>query len=119
MVIGKLPSMLNYSKYFYRRFDKRGAKESLIGSLILSLIGNLLYSFSGISNKWMILASRTIVGFGTGVLSVIRAYVGTVTTKEERTRFMAYTSVTQFLGFALMPSKYYSFIIIIHLSFSF
>jgi MFS family permease len=82
-----------------------------------------LYCFSTITNTYVLFISRTIAGFGTGketlkfffsktqsficigVLSVTRAYVASQTTKEERTKYIGYVSGTQFVGFAVTPSK--------------
>lgn len=84
-------------------YNKRGAKEVLIVSLVCSIIGNVMYSLSSVTNLWMIFISRTLVGFGTGILSVVRAFVAESTTKEQRLRFIAYSAAVQFIGFAVVP----------------
>jgi hypothetical protein len=52
---------------------------------------------------WAFLLSRIVVGLGAGTLGQSRGYVSQVTTKEQRTRFMAYLTVSQFAGFAVTP----------------
>ena len=75
----------------------------LIGSLVISIIGNLLYSFGGVTDKWTVFVSRVLVGFGSGTLSPVRATLADVSTKEQRVRFMALSNAIQFVGFAILP----------------
>jgi len=74
-----------------------------MGSLLISVIGNLLYSSGYVTNMWVIFFGRFLVGFGSGTLSPIRASIADATTKEQRVRFMALSNATQFLGFAIVP----------------
>jgi len=84
-------------------YNKRGGKEVLIFSLLISIFGNFAYSFAPLTGWWIILVSRSVVGLGSGILSVVRACIADITTVEQRTRFMAYSSAVQFLGFAIVP----------------
>jgi len=84
-------------------YNKRGGKEVLIFSLALSAVAHIIYSFAGLTGWWILLISRTAVGFGTGILSVVRAIIAAATTTEQRTRFMAFSSAVQFIGFAVVP----------------
>ncbi len=71
---------------------------------------------------WLLLLSRVIIGLGAGMilsfsldflflipslrigtLGQSRGYVSEVTTKEQRTRYVAYLTVSQFAGFAVTP----------------
>lgn len=36
---------------------------------------------------------------------MVRACIGEITTVEQRTRFMAYSSAVQFIGFAVVPGR--------------
>lgn len=69
--------------------------------LCFLIVGNLLYAIY--PPPWLLLLSRIIVGIGAGTLGQSRGYVSQVTTKEQRTRFMAYLTVSQFAGFAVTP----------------
>jgi len=69
--------------------------------LVLLVIGNILYALY--PPPWVLLLSRVIVGLGAGTLGQSRGYVSQVTTKAQRTRYMAYLTVSQFAGFAVTP----------------
>jgi len=85
-------------------FNKRGAKNVLFWCFAVSALANLLYSMADpLHEKWIILGSRVVVGFGSGVLSVGRASIAEITTEKERTRFISYSTAVQFVGFSLMP----------------
>jgi ceroid-lipofuscinosis MFS transporter 7 len=84
-------------------YNKRGGKEAIIFSLIISAIAHTAYSFATLTGWWLLLLSRTVVGFGTGILSVVRACIADCTTVQQRTKFMAYSSAVQFIGFAVVP----------------
>ncbi|GAM17028.1 hypothetical protein SAMD00019534_002030 [Acytostelium subglobosum LB1] len=75
-------------------------------SVIICIIGSFFYSFAyyrPVSMPFIIVA-RSLLGFGAGTLSVVRAYVAQVTTSKERTSFVAISGAVQFLGFAVTPS---------------
>lgn len=63
--------------------------------------GNLIFALY--PPPWLLLISRIIVGIGAGTLGQSRGYVSQVTTKEQRTRFVAYLTISQFAGFAVTP----------------
>jgi len=65
------------------------------------VVGNILYALY--PPPWLLLISRIIVGIGAGTLGQSRGYVSQVTTKEQRTRFVAYLTISQFAGFAVTP----------------
>lgn len=67
----------------------------------MACIGSLMYAFAG-SSKWMLLGSRLLQGLATGNFSVVRAYIANITTRDERTRYLAYGGAMQFIGFGLM-----------------
>jgi len=82
-------------------FSSLFSREVLLCSIFLSLVGNVLYSLGPHTGKWAVLISRVIVGFGSGVLTPIRAALAELTTKDQRTRFMAYCNAAQFVGLVL------------------
>jgi len=93
-------------------FNKRGAKEALLTAIGVSIIGNLLFSIG--MNKYLVLISRFIVGFGTGILTITRAGISASTSKNERSRYFAWAGAVQFIGFALVaglaePLSYVNF----------
>ncbi|PRP89052.1 Major Facilitator Superfamily (MFS) [Planoprotostelium fungivorum] len=87
--------------YLYNKF---GIQWTLQFALILSLGGNALYVFAALFNSiWVLLLARLLTGFSTGTLSIVRAFVAERTTKEERTRWVSYSTAVQYIGFALVP----------------
>lgn len=74
---------------------------SLLLSLSLTLIGSIVYIYS--SSIWMLIISRFLSGYGTGVLSNCRIFVSERTSSQSRTKYMSVLGITQFLGFALTP----------------
>lgn len=81
--------------------NRRPVREVLIVSLILGVIGNILYCWA--PNPWVILGARAIVGAGAGNVGVCRAYAAHATSGQERTAFMANLSAAQTIGFVLGP----------------
>jgi MFS transporter, ceroid-lipofuscinosis neuronal protein 7 len=78
--------------------NKRGAKEPLIISTTINVIGNVMYCFSSSpsqNNDWFMLVARFIVGFGAGNVAVTRAFVSGATLLKERTGAMANMSAAQ------------------------
>jgi MFS family permease len=70
-------------------FNNIGTKKALFVALSLSIIGNILFSLAELTNIWVLLFSRALIGFGSGTLSVIRASLAEMSTKEERVKYMA------------------------------
>jgi len=81
--------------------EKRTFREAILINLVLFCIGNVLYAISGTS--WMILASRTLVGLGSGTLGLARGYVVMSTTKEDRTHWISLLTAAQFAGYSVTP----------------
>jgi len=91
-------------------YNRRPALEPICFTLILGCLSNLMYSASSVSNYYVLLSSRFLVGFATGVLSVSRAHIAAQTTVKQRTRFMGYSGAIQFIGYGLMPGFASAFI---------
>lgn len=86
--------------------DHLPVRSVLIISCVVCVVGNFLYVFSGnswISSKELVLVSRLLTGFGTGMLSVARTHVSMTTPAEERTLWMSCLGITQYAGFAITP----------------
>ena len=96
-------------------YNKRGPREALVVALLISIMGNFMYSFGFITSKWIVLISRFLVGFGSGfaiyarhvtisgTLAPVRATLSDVSTEEQRVRFMAVSNAVQFIGVAIVP----------------
>jgi MFS family permease len=84
-------------------YNKRGAMEVLAVALGIGVLANLAYTFAYISDKYVLLISRLVIGFSTGLLGVCRAHIAAKTTLEDRTQFMGYAGAVQFVGFSLVP----------------
>eukprot|EP00026_Physarum_polycephalum_P004471 Phypoly_transcript_04492.p1 GENE.Phypoly_transcript_04492~~Phypoly_transcript_04492.p1 ORF type:complete len:512 (+),score=76.74 Phypoly_transcript_04492:273-1808(+) len=104
--LGLVTSAYSFSRFFAAPFfgwwsNWRGHKEVLLISTFLLVVGNIMYALY--PPPWVLLLSRIIVGLGAGTLGQSRGYVSQVTTKSQRTRYMAYLTVSQFAGFAVTP----------------
>jgi len=82
--------------------DRRGTREVLCFSLIVMVLGNLLYFFS--PNIYVLLTARFLVGIAAGNYTVAQTYLSYASTAEDRTKIMAYNSATTVLGFIFGPS---------------
>ena len=79
-------------------------RSVLLLSTVGCMVGNFLYCFSAtVSSKYLLLFSRILTGFGTGMLSVARTHVSVTTPGEERTLWMSWLGIVQFVGFAITP----------------
>ena len=54
------------------RYNKKGGKSALILSILVSVVGNFMYSFAPLTGWWSLILSRTIVGLGTGTIIIIQ-----------------------------------------------
>jgi len=84
-------------------YNWRGPREVMMASLVISFVGNVLYGTGYVTHKWVILLSRFLVGFGSGILSPVRAALADIATKQQLVRYMALANAIQFIGFAIMP----------------
>ncbi|RKO85034.1 major facilitator superfamily domain-containing protein [Blyttiomyces helicus] len=85
--------------------ERRGSREVLLFAAFLAALGNTLYSlcFALPFPLFFLCLSRLIVGIGSGVMGVGRAYLATASKPEDRTRAIAFTGMAQYAGFALSP----------------
>ncbi|EGC35074.1 hypothetical protein DICPUDRAFT_47902 [Dictyostelium purpureum] len=94
ILLGYLSSRLKYKKVFS-------------ASVFICSLGALVYCFAYLYDdelgKILLILSRCLLGFGAGTLSVVRAYVAEVSSAQERTTYVAWSSAIQFLGFAITP----------------
>jgi len=104
----------------------RPVRQPVVAGLLLCLCGNLMYCLASLLDPnyanhdptassssfmnppsyaalYVVLFSRMVVGAGTGSVIVIRALVAAITPPELRTRYLAWTTAAQYVGFALTP----------------
>ncbi|XP_065886473.1 major facilitator superfamily domain-containing protein 8-like isoform X2 [Dysidea avara] len=86
--------------------NHRPVVEPVIVSLIICMIGGILYTYAEAvhDGKWVLLFSRLIIGIGTGNIAVARSYVSAATNEKERSTAMSALSSVQGLGFILGPA---------------
>lgn len=85
----------------------RPRREPLVCSILINLSANIYYAYVYLpktGNKYHMLVSRALVGFGAGNVAVVRSYVAGATSLKERTGAMANMSACQALGFILGPA---------------
>ncbi|KAM9968819.1 hypothetical protein ACTFIW_000220 [Dictyostelium discoideum] len=78
-------------------------------SIIFCIIGSFWYSFAYLDHgsakfgEISVVASRAVLGFGAGTLSVGRSFITDVTDVAERTALISLSAAVQFLGYAVSP----------------
>lgn len=82
--------------------DKRSTKEVTAITLVLMILGNVMYSLS--TTTWLLLIGRFIVGVAAANYAVAQTYISYATTEENRTSVMALNSAANVLGFIIGPS---------------
>mmetsp|Transcript_14989 Transcript_14989/g.38491 ORF Transcript_14989/g.38491 Transcript_14989/m.38491 type:complete len:526 (-) Transcript_14989:1325-2902(-) len=88
---------------------KRAYFETLVVTVVIRLLGNILYALCGglpmdSEGKFdVLLASRLIVGFGAGSMAVCNAYITGATTQKERPAWIGFLAGTGGLGFVIGP----------------
>lgn len=89
------------SPTFGRWSIAKGYLSTLRISIIVLMIGAILYSSS--NSTPLLIFSQIVMGVGSGTLGVTRAYVAEVTSKESRTKYMAFSTAVQYAGFTVTP----------------
>jgi MFS transporter, DHA1 family, tetracycline resistance protein len=82
--------------------DRYGRKPILLISKAGTVIAYVMFAFAG--NFPILLLSRLIDGFTGGNITAARAYIGDITSKENRSRGMAIIGISFGLGFILGPA---------------
>ena len=84
--------------------DFWSTRAVLLLSTVACMAGNFMFCMAGsLASKWVLLFSRVLTGFGTGMLSVARTHVSVTTPGDERTLWMSWLGIVQFVGFAVTP----------------
>ncbi|OQS06377.1 Major Facilitator Superfamily (MFS), partial [Thraustotheca clavata] len=86
--------------------DRYSFRFVYIVSMVLSLIGNLMYVLADVAYFnpiHVLMVSRFVVGFGAGNRSVCRANVAAMTHVNQRLKYLTILGMVVFLGYALTP----------------
>ncbi len=91
--------------------QKRFHKIPILTSILLMILGNMIYFYlepldsltSALSPKYWMLISRFVMGCGAACAAVVRAYISTATSVEERTGCLASLAACQGIGFIVGP----------------
>ncbi|MDD2487179.1 MAG: MFS transporter [Candidatus Gracilibacteria bacterium] len=86
---------------FGKLSDKFGRKNILIFTILLNIIGYLIFGFS--SNIYIFFIARFLCGLGGGGVSVVQAYISDISNDDERIVNMGYIGASIGLGFTLGP----------------
>ena len=82
--------------------DRYGRKPVLLITLVGTAMGYFLWVMAG--DFWVLLFSRIIGGMAGGNISVATAAIADVTSREERSKGMAFVGIAFGLGFVLGPA---------------
>jgi len=82
--------------------DRRGRRPALIGGLIITAIGYVLFAVA--NSVPLLLLSRVVQGMGGGTIGVVHAYIADVSAPAERTRTLGWLSAVTSLGAVLGPA---------------
>ncbi|XP_065891982.1 major facilitator superfamily domain-containing protein 8-like isoform X2 [Dysidea avara] len=85
----------------------RPIKEPLIITLVVSTVGSTMYAYALAFEdfgKWILIASRFIMGLGAGNIALARSYMAAATMDTERNTAMSLLASMQALGFILGPA---------------
>ncbi|KAG8453890.1 hypothetical protein GDO86_000494 [Hymenochirus boettgeri] len=95
--------------------NHRPRREPLVVSITILVAASLFYAYIHMPashNKYYMLLARTLVGFGSGNVAVVRSYVAGATSLSERNGAMANISAFQAIGFIMGPAFQACFTII-------
>uniref|UniRef100_A0A914VZ74 Major facilitator superfamily (MFS) profile domain-containing protein n=1 Tax=Plectus sambesii TaxID=2011161 RepID=A0A914VZ74_9BILA len=85
----------------------KGTRRPVMSGMVLTILGNLIYAllptFSD-NRKWIMMFARFLVGFGSGVVGVLRAYISTASTSKDRSKAVALGIAGFVVGIALGPA---------------
>ena len=82
--------------------DRYGRKPILMFTLLGTALGYFLWIMSG--NFWLLVLSRVVGGMAGGNISVATAAIADVTSREKRSKGMAFVGIAFGLGFVLGPA---------------
>jgi len=81
-----------------------GYQRTLQISVSILALGTLLYAqISNVGVEQFLILSQTVLGTGSGILGVARAFCADVTPMRNRTTYMAWLTAVQYSGFTVTP----------------
>jgi len=103
-VLGSLYAILQFffAPIWGRLSDKIGRRPVLLTTLGGTCLGYGLWIFAG--DFWILVLSRVLSGIASGNLSVATASIADVTSRESRSKGMAFVGVAFGLGFVVGPA---------------
>jgi len=85
--------------------DRRPMLEPFLASVVLSIVGNLLYGMAyGVNNPWLIMIGRMMVGAGAANATLTMSYITRVTEAETRTKAIAMLNGINLMGIVIGPA---------------
>ncbi|UPT67676.1 MAG: MFS transporter [Sphingobacteriales bacterium JAD_PAG50586_3] len=81
--------------------DRKGRRPVLLITIVIAMVGHLLFSFS--SSLILLFIARMIAGIGSANISVANAYISDVTPPEGRAKAMGLIGAAFGLGFVFGP----------------
>ncbi len=104
LLVASYSIMQFLSASFWGRWsDRYGRKPILVIGMMGFCLAEFLFAFA--HSLWMLFLSRIVAGlFGTAVMPAAMAYVGDVTTHEERAKGMGLISAAMGLGIVIGPA---------------
>ncbi len=107
--LGILIALMPLAQFFSSAFwgtlsDNRGRKNPLVMSISIGLFGYFLALIGAVlSNIWLLLISRIIVGIGSGNMSIVQATIADLSTSEDKAKNFGLFSMAIGAGFTLGP----------------
>ena len=109
MWLGVLLAMLPLTQFFTAPIwgtlsDSKGRKKPLSWSLVIILLGYIV-AFSGViwNHLFLLLASRVIIGFGSGNMAIVQATIADLSSAENKAKNFALYGMALGAGFTVGP----------------
>lgn len=107
--LGILIALMPFAQFFGAPLwgvlsDNTGRKTPLLLSIVISLLGYAT-ALCGVifTNIWLLLASRIIIGFASGNISIVQATIADFSSREEKVKNFGLYSMALGAGFTLGP----------------
>ncbi|CAA92626.2 MFS domain-containing protein [Caenorhabditis elegans] len=113
LALQALASALTNPLFGYWNQVSSSTRKPIFCACGISAIGNVLYAFAYLAPpfvKWVMLFARFMTGFSPGALGVLRSFIGTASTQEDRMKAVSITNAGFTAGFFLGPTIQICFI---------
>ncbi|VHO03124.1 MFS transporter [Candidatus Rhabdochlamydia sp. T3358] len=107
--LGFLLSLMPLAQFFSAPIwgaisDNKGRKKPLQTSLIIAFLGYVIAFFGVLLNSiFFLLASRAIIGFASGNMSIVQASIADLSSQEQKAKNFSLYAMALGAGFALSP----------------